>query len=141
MFFHLGELLMKRMVLAFAVMGMVVGSTTPALAIKEFNDYWTKVHVEGSKDAAFKELATSAKCNICHVNGEKKTVRNEYGTTISKLVKAKELKPIAKSDPAKFEAAMNEAFEKAAAAKAKDGKTFGEKIKAGQLPGGDKDGK
>jgi hypothetical protein len=132
---------MKKLVFAFALFGFVAASTTPAFAIKEFNDQWTKHYVESSDNAAFKELAASAKCNVCHVNGEKKSVRNEYGAAIGKVAKAKELKPLAKSDPKKFEEELNAAFAKVADVKAKDGKTFGEKIKAGELPGGDKDGK
>jgi hypothetical protein len=132
---------MRKLVFVFALFGFIAATTTPALAIKEFNDQWTKSYVESSDNAGLKELAASAKCNVCHVNGEKKSVRNAYGAELGKLAKAKELKPLAKSDPAKFEETLTAAFKKVEEMKAADGKTFGEKIKAGQLPGGDKDGK
>lgn len=70
------------------------------------------------------KAAAEAKCGICHV-GEKKSDRNNYGIALSKAVAKNE----------KDEAKIKEALTKVEAEKsAVEGKTFGDLLKAGQLP-------
>ena len=65
-------------------------------------------------------------CAICHPTKLKKE-RNNYGLALSKVVGKKNQKD---------EAKLKEAFEKAAKEKsATEGKTFGDLIKEGELPG------
>lgn len=132
----------------FLVCALVVGisssfSSRPAFATKPYGEAWTAFYVTDSKNAEFKKLAEEAKCNACHVDKEdKKKVRNPYGVEAQKLIN-KTTFPVAKfkSEPDKVKAEIEAAFKKLEEVKAKDGQTFGEKIKAGKLPGGDVSGK
>ena len=75
------------------------------------------------KDAA---TAEGVKCNVCHF-GEKKTNRNDYGKAVGEALGA------TKVTDAK---AIEEALKKAEAGKSSvEGKTFGDLIKMGKLPG------
>jgi hypothetical protein len=114
----------------------------PAWAIKGFSDQFVDTYAENSSDAEFKELVEKAKCNICHVQGENKKVRNPYGDAAAKLLDKKDFPAKRfKEEPEKCKEEIEAAFRKLEEMKAPDGETFGEKIKAGLLPGGDTDGK
>jgi cytochrome c2 len=98
----------------------------PAFAIKQFADEFKAVYVkEGTPLAAAVE---TAKCNVCHV-GKNKKDRNAYGEELAKLLDKK----TDKEDKAKIKQAL-EAVAKLPSKEA--GKTFGDLIAAGQLPGG-----
>lgn len=112
-----------------------VGNT--AWAIKPFEEAFKKAYYKpSSTDANEKKLAeaidkitdaeTKNACGICHP-GKSKKERNEYGTALSKLVKK------ADKDDAKKIADSIKAIE---GEKNAAGKSFGELIKAGTLPGG-----
>lgn len=85
-----------------------------------------------SFETAYPELAkkhgTDGKltCAICHPVKDKKK-RNDYGVALTKTLGAKNVKDADK---------IKEALTKAESEKNKDGKTYGELIKAGDLPGG-----
>ena len=66
-------------------------------------------------------------CDACHVKGEKdKKKRNNYGTALAKIVKKNE----------KDKAKIGEALTKAEKEKSgTDGKTFGDLLNDGKLPG------
>lgn len=131
---------MKRLVAVALVAFVFVAGSSPAFAIKGFNDQFKLTYAEGKGD--FTKLVEEAKCNVCHVQGENKKVRNEYGEAFKDLLK-KDAFPAKrfKEEPEKCKEEIEAAFKKVEEMKAKDGKTFGEKIKAGVLPGGNKDGK
>lgn len=81
---------------------------------------------------AFKEAypalvaqADTVKCNVCHF-GDKKTNRNDYGMAVGKAIGEKNVMDAEK---------IKEALKKAEGEKNADGKTFGELIKDGKLPG------
>lgn len=75
---------------------------------------------------ALKDAAEGAKCGICHF-GEKKSNRNDYGKAVGEALGAKDVKD---------EKALAEALKKAEAHKSStEGKTFGDLIKDGKLPG------
>jgi hypothetical protein len=75
---------------------------------------------------ALKDQAETAKCGICHF-GEKKSNRNDYGMAVGEALGAKNVKD---------EKAIADALKKAEAGKSSvEGKTFGDLIKAGKLPG------
>ena len=90
-------------------------------------------------EEAIKKLGRKTSCNVCHVKGEdKKKVRNEYGNAISKYLKSKDFpKDWVKENPEEAKKKIVAGFKKANEHKSKDGKTFGEKIKANQLPATD----
>ncbi|HEY0982319.1 MULTISPECIES: hypothetical protein [unclassified Schlesneria] len=75
---------------------------------------------------ALKTEAEAAKCGICHPE-EKKAVRNDYGKALGAALPEKNTKG---------EEALAEALKKIESEKGEtDGKTFGELIKEGKLPG------
>jgi hypothetical protein len=75
---------------------------------------------------ALKDAAEGAKCGICHF-GEKKTNRNDYGKAMGEALGAKDVKG---------EKEVADALKKAEAGKSStEGKTFGDLIKDGKLPG------
>jgi hypothetical protein len=121
---------------------MVALNQSPALAIKEFGDAWTEFYAKSSDNDDFKKLVAEAKCNVCHIQGENKKKHNPYGEEVEELLKKADFpKERFKKEPEKCKEEIEAAFKKVEEIKAKDGETFGEKIKAGKLPGGDKDGK
>ena len=85
-------------------------------------------------------MAKKAGCNVCHVKGDKKTARNDFGEELSKLIKgsAKERKAKAKDKKAekgKLLKELDEAFAKVAKLKRKGAeKTYGDRLKSGMLP-------
>ena len=77
---------------------------------------------------ALKAEAEAAKCGICHPE-EKKAVRNDYGKAMGTALGEKNVKF------ADNEKKITDALKKAEGEKNADGKTFGELIKEGKLPG------
>lgn len=74
---------------------------------------------------ALKAQAETMKCNVCHF-GAKKSDRNDYGMAVGKSMGEKNVMDAEK---------IKEGLKKAEAEKNADGKTFGELIKDGKLPG------
>ncbi len=91
---------MKRLFVALVACGFVVGMSSPAMAIKPFNDQFIKTYVEKSDNEGFKTAVKEAKCGLCHLEGDKKDPknRNAYAAEVGKLLKAKEVGPLVKSD-------------------------------------------
>ncbi len=115
---------------------------SPVWAIKQFNDQFTETYVKSSENEEFKALADEAKCNVCHVKDENKKIRNEYGEAVAEFLRKKDFPPDRfKKEPEKCKEEIEAAFKKVAEKTAKDGETFGDKIKAGKLPGGNVEGK
>lgn len=80
--------------------------------------------------AAYPELgeaAKTAKCNVCHFGDAKKN-RNDYGDAMVKALAGK--KNLKEGDEG-----IKTALKAIEAEKGAEGKTFGELIKAGKLPG------
>lgn len=84
-------------------------------------------YMGGFKEAypALVSQADTVKCNVCHF-GDKKTNRNDYGMAVGKALGEKNVMDAEK---------IKEGLKKAEAEKNADGKTFGELIKDGKLPG------
>src|SRR5438046_1071592 len=101
-----------------------------ASALQPYNKEWVAKYNEGDKNAAFKE----ARCNVCHA-GESKKMRNEYGKAVGKyLSKAKYMQ--FKEHEAAAKKYILEGLQKAENEKSSTGKSYGELLKAGKLPGG-----
>ncbi len=106
--------------LVLAVAALFAGSLFCGEASARPN--YCKEFIEHYKDV--KEAAT-VKCGICHPGMDKKE-KNDYGTCLSSLLSKNE------KDAAK----IKEALKKAEAAKSgTEGKTFGDLLKEGKLPG------
>lgn len=80
------------------------------------------------------EAAKEAKCNVCHFGTSKKN-RNDYGQALSSLGVTKANYDALKEDPDKLNTTLKGLFKKCEAAKSVTGKTFGELIQTGKLPG------
>jgi len=74
-----------------------------------------------------------ANCNVCHYGKSKKN-RNDYGTALSKILTPDSYKELKKS-PDQLNKKIIDALKKVSAQKSVTGKTFGELIEAGKLPG------
>ena len=91
------------------------------------------------KDAKLVATIKAAKCNVCHyVDGDKKSKKqkNDFGVAMAKLLKKDNYKSTRiAAEPDKVKAELDAAFEKLMATKNAKGKTYGELLKAGDLPG------
>ena len=95
--------------------------------------------------AMYKALEGEHKCDACHKPGIEKKMKghalNDYGDAVHKYFKHRDFNKadkLGEKDPAELAKARKivaDALEKADAEKNADGKTFGELIKAGSLPG------
>jgi hypothetical protein len=85
----------------------------------------------------FATLVKETKCNVCHVKGEKKEVRNAYGEALhdAGLDKKKYPKERIEAEADAVEKEVMEALEKVAKEKSAGGMTYGDLLKAGKLPG------
>ncbi|MFK8111202.1 MAG: hypothetical protein AB8B91_03335 [Rubripirellula sp.] len=128
---------MKRLAVMF---GCLIFLASPAMAISEFGKQWKNEYLGGEDvNEDFKKAGRKAGCYVCHVKGEdKKKVRNEYGKAIHKYLKAEDFpKDYVKANPEEAKKKILEGFKKAAKDMSSDGKKFGEKIEANQLPATD----
>jgi len=114
---------------------MLAISAAPAWAIPPFSDAFKKAYVKEGTPLA--EKVAEVKCNVCHMGKEKKD-KNEYGKAVSKFLKKADFTGDAKKyDDVKGDAAQKalaDGLKSAEAEKSSGGKTFGELIKAGELP-------
>ena len=124
---------MKRfglfLLLAVFAVAITAATVENASALPAFS----KQYVVKYKDSKGLAEAKAQKCNLCHVDKEKKTVRNEYGKALSKFVTKDDYKEL-KSDKEALEKKLNEAFDGAGKEKSSSGETFGARIEAGKLP-------
>jgi hypothetical protein len=123
---------MKNCWCALAALTVVLTAST-VWAVKPFNDGFIREYVK--KDTPFAAKVEAAKCNLCHV-GVMKKMRNEFGMAVSKHLKKDDFGPGKKFDPAADagKKAIAAGLAKALIEKRADGKSFGDVIKAGELP-------
>jgi hypothetical protein len=95
---------------------------------------YKKVHDAMYKGSAIEGALADAKCNACHF-GKKKADRNDYGMAITKAGLTKENYNAKKGDKEAFAKEIAEVLEKVLEEKSQSGETFGDRIKAGKLPG------
>jgi hypothetical protein len=117
-----------------------------AFALPAFRKAFEERYVKNNANAAFAEQVKKEGCNVCHVKGEKKDVRNAYGKVLADLIPGdaqERLKAAGESGKAAEEAKLLEELQKAftkaetTPVNGKDGETFGDRIKAGKLPAGE----
>ncbi len=126
---------MKRIIALLAMVGLFASN---AFATADFNKEWKAMYLTDDASAEFSSAAKKAGCNVCHVKGEKKDARNEYGKAVHEFLDKKDFpKEFIKENPEKAKQMIQDGLKKSAEKKSSDGKTFGEKIKAGTLPATD----
>ncbi len=126
---------MKRIIALLMMAGLF---TSNAFATADFNKEWKSMYLTDDADADFSSAAKKAGCNVCHVKDAKKTERNEYGKAVHEFLKKEDFpKEFLKDNPEKAKEMIQDGLKKAADKKSSDGKSFGEKIKAGKLPATD----
>ena len=135
---------MKKYLIALAAC-FACTIATPAFAFKQMSDQWKVIYAGDDANADFKKLVDEAKCNVCHVNKEnKKKVRNPYGDAVHEALEKADF-PVAdfKKDPETYADQVKELLKKVEGEKSgyEDHKTFGDRIKANLLPGGNTEGK
>lgn len=113
---------------AVCVLGILTSSAhaIPAVAKIWLEDAYAKSPVI--------EVAKEAQCNVCHYGPSKKD-RNDYGVALSKTGVTMKNYNALKGDQEKLTIVLKAMFKKAEGLKSFSGKTFGELIKAGELPG------
>lgn len=137
---------MKKKFAMLFMVGLVSSISMPAFAIKQLNDKFVEIYASpDSKDVNddFKKLVKEAKCNVCHIQGENKKKRNPFGEAMHEAIEEAKFptKEFGK-EPAKFADQVKDIFKKVVDQKAgTTDKTYAERMKAGELPGGDKEGK
>lgn len=138
---------MRKLVSLSLLTCFTLGMSQPAWAIKPLQEVFKNAYAGDKANKDFKTLVDDAKCNVCHVEKEdKKKVRNPYGTALHEALE-KDKFPMAeyKKDPKNKEYVerLTEILKKLEGEKSGDEKhkTFGDRMKANLLPGGDKDGK
>jgi len=121
---------LPMLVCLLVALGVFWLSTQPAAAVtgfkKGFEAKYVKAESEEPNEVALAEAFAEAKCYVCHVKGEKKKVKNEYGKLLDDLLDRKK--------DAKNPEKIREALAKVADMKSPSGETWGEMIKAGKLP-------
>ncbi len=133
----------------FGLCGLAVlfGAVPNVFAMPKFKNAFEKKYVEQHPSAEFKALAKKEACNVCHVKGEKKDVRNAYGEALAKLIEGdaqqriKDAGANKQAEEEKILQELEEAFKKTEEQKVNEedasSPTFGELIKQGKLPSGD----
>jgi hypothetical protein len=126
---------MKRVGL-LASLGFLLVTAVPdlAVAVIPFSKEWTAKYVDGNANKEFVAAARAAKCNVCH-KGLTKKEHNEYGLALKKHITKKGYEAL-KDKPADAVKYIQDGLDSAAKEKNAAGKTFGEVIKEGKLPGG-----
>ena len=105
-----------------------------ASALPPFQKEWKAKYTDGNSNAAFVAAVETAKCNVCHTGTSKKD-HNEYGKVVKKFLTKAKYNEI-KEDAEAAKKYILESLTKAEAEKGASGKTYGEMLKAGELPGG-----
>jgi hypothetical protein len=110
------------LVCGLALAAFVVASATrEAQARPAYNTEFGKTYPK------LEEKAKTVKCGVCHVGTEDKKTRNDYGKALDKALGTKNVKEADK---------IKEALKKIEKEKSStEGKTFGDLIEAGMLPG------
>ncbi len=121
---------MKKFSVAMIAAAIVMGLSAPTFALPPFNAAFQ------AKYPDLKEKTDVAKCNVCHdANSKSKKDKNEYGKAVGTILTKAKFEEV-KADKEAASKWIAEGLDKAAELKNAAGKTYGELIKAGELPGG-----
>ena len=136
---------MKKLILFGAACLFSFALVAPnAQAIAPFKKAFQEKYVDKSDNEQLEEKFKKAGCNTCHVKGEKKEVRNDYGKELSKLIEGdanariKEAGEAGKdartAETEKILKELDKAFDEVAKKENKSKVKYGELIKQGKLP-------
>lgn len=134
---------MSRLI-AYSALVMLLMVANSATALPPFPDLVAKALKDDAGSTKFLEQANKLsglkKCDICHKPGADKKAKdhglNDFGEAMHKSVNFKDLKAaMGKKDDAEVLKVFKEGLAKATAEKNADGKTFGDLIKSGEMPG------
>ena len=126
---------MKRLGFLAAVgLLIVISCPEPASALLPFSNEWKAKYVTGSSNKEFVAAAGAAKCNVCH-KGVNKKEHNEYGLALKKHINKKKYEEL-KAHPAATVKYIQDGLDATEKETNAAGKTFGELINEGKLPGG-----
>ena len=121
--------------LPFVVLAISTSFVQPAHAIKQFYDEWVVEYLDKNSDQAYVDhVKKDVKCFICH-QGKDRKHRNAYGAELAKLLNKK----TDAKDKDKMLAAFKQVAEMKVDPNDPKSETFGDRIKAGKLPGGELD--
>ena len=106
-----------------------------------FKEFKAK-YIEENPNAEQAATLKKTKCFICHMKGQKKKVRNRYGSALDKLLDKENFKKDRlKAEPEKVKQEIVDALNAVAATRSEAGNeqspTFGELLAQGKLPGGE----
>ncbi|MEZ6130715.1 MAG: hypothetical protein R3C59_18680 [Planctomycetaceae bacterium] len=113
----------------------IAGACLFAIVILTGNSATARPQYEKAMSKAYPDLTKKhgkdgkLACTVCHPNTKTKKERNNYGAAFGKGLEMKNEK-----DDAKLKAALDKAAKEKSAT---EGKTFGDLIEAGELPGTD----
>lgn len=116
------------------VFGALAWLNQDASALPPFNKEWMAKYKDGNSNAKFVEAVDTAKCNVCHMGASKKD-KNVYGKAVGKYLTKAKYNELKENEEAGRKYILD-GLQKSEGEKGPSGKTFGEMIKAGQLPGG-----
>ena len=122
---------MKRVIvtLVCAALASLALNVSEVSARPQYKAGFAKI-AKGSKIEA---AAKKESCNVCHVKGEKKTVRNDFGKALMKGGLDKKLYTENKADKEVLAKKIDEAMKKFL--ESEDGAKFKKHIEDGKLPG------
>ena len=130
----------------FGLLVLLFGAVQSAHALPKFKAAFEKRYTEENDNEEFKAAVKKEACNVCHVKGEKKDVRNSYGEALSKLIEGEAQQRLKDAsdkmaEEEKILKELEEAFGKVESEKVDEknpsSPTFGDLLKQGQLPGGE----
>jgi hypothetical protein len=129
---------MKRLTALSLLFAAVASSSFLAESAQAFGDFGTvfKQHYLGKDvDPDFVKTMKKEGCNVCHVKGQDKKKRNEYGQALDKYIDKKDFpKNYFKENKEEATKKIVEALKKAEAEKSESGQTFADRIKANEKP-------
>jgi hypothetical protein len=136
---------MKNYLVAALAVAMACSASSNVFAVSKLKKAFADQYAGEKANEDLKGLVKKAGCYVCHVKGEdKKKVRNVYGKALHEAFEKDKfpLKDWSK-DPEKYADRLKDLFKKVEEAESgdKEHKTFGARIKANLLPGGDVEGK
>jgi hypothetical protein len=131
---------MKRL-FAIVLVALIAVAVAPknADAIPAFKKAFDERVTNVSKNKGLVAKLKETKCNICHYStpdSKSKKQKNDFGVALAKLIKKADYKTTRiQAEPKKVKAEFDAAFKKVFASKNAKGKTYGDLLEAGELPG------
>jgi hypothetical protein len=125
---------MKKLWVLLLAAAVLMGACAEANAIQFFKKTFDDKYA--AANPALKAKVAEAKCMVCHAPGVDKKKRNDYGVALSKHLKKEDFTAAKlKAAPDATTKAVIDALDKVAGEKNPAGELYGDRLKAGELPG------